>query len=82
MWKARAREIVTQGNAHKFAQHDDLKAYLLSTGDAVLVEAAPRDQIWGIGLGQDNPKALDPKQWRGQNLLGFALMDVRAKLLQ
>lgn len=80
VWKENARRLVTEGNVHKFGQNDELRKFLLSTGDAVLVEAAPRDQIWGIGLGQDNPKARDPSQWRGQNLLGFALMDVREKL--
>ena len=79
-WKANARRLVTEGNVHKFSQNEELRDFLLSTGDDVLVEAAPRDQIWGIGLGADNPKARDPKQWRGQNLLGFALMDVREKL--
>lgn len=82
VWKSNARRIVNQGNVHKFGQNPDLKAFLLSSGDAVLVEAAPRDQIWGIGLGQDNPKAQDPKQCRGQNLLGFALMDVRGALVR
>lgn len=80
VWKSNARRIVTEGNVHKFGQNRELKEFLLSTGDAVIVEAAPRDQIWGIGLGQDNPRAQDPKQWRGQNLLGFALMDVRDQL--
>ncbi len=80
VWKENARRLVTEGNVHKFSQNEELKAFLMSTEQAVLVEAAPRDQIWGIGLGQDNPKARDPRQWRGQNLLGFALMDVREKL--
>ncbi len=80
VWKANARRLVTEGNVHKFSQNEELRKFLLSTGTAVLVEAAPRDQIWGIGLGADNPKAQAPRQWRGQNLLGFALMDVRAKL--
>ncbi len=79
-WKANCRQIVTEGNVYKFSQNEELRKVLLSTGNAVLVEAAPRDQIWGIGLGQDNPKARDPNQWRGQNLLGFVLMDVREKL--
>ncbi len=80
IWKSHAREFVTVGNVEKFAQNHDMLKFLLSTGDAVIVEAAPRDQIWGIGLGQDNPKALDPSTWRGQNLLGFALMDARSIL--
>lgn len=48
--------------------------------NVILVEAAGRDVIWGIGLGQHNPKAQDPFQWRGHNLLGFALTLVREQL--
>lgn len=46
----------------------------------ILVEAAGRDVIWGIGLGMNNPKAHDPATWRGRNLLGFALTVVREKI--
>lgn len=80
MWKANARRIVTEGNARKFSQNEQLQAFLLATGDALIVEASPRDQIWGIGLGWDNPRAIDPLQWRGQNLLGFLLMEVREEM--
>ncbi len=80
VWKANARRFVTEGNVQKFSQSVELKTFLISTGDAVLVEASPRDCIWGIGLGQENPRANDPTTWRGQNLLGFALMDVRKVL--
>ena len=47
---------------------------------SILVESAPRDRIWGIGLGAKNEKALDPSQWRGRNLLGFVLTQVREEL--
>jgi ribA/ribD-fused uncharacterized protein len=52
----------------------------LGTGEQVLVEASPRDRIWGIGLAADDPRAADPATWRGLNLLGFALMQARAEL--
>ena len=54
-----------------------MREYLLSTNDKVLVEASPTDCVWGIGLGKSNPDALDPTKWRGENLLGFALMTAR-----
>lgn len=82
IWKSNCRRLVTEGNIAKFKQNLPLKKFLLSTGEKILVEAAPRDQIWGIGLGRENSKALDPHTWRGQNLLGFALMDVRDALRQ
>jgi len=53
---------------------------LRSTKDKILVEASPKDAIWGIGLGASNPKASDPRAWRGLNLLGFALMEARQEL--
>jgi hypothetical protein len=80
VWKAKAYEIVVEGNIHKFSQHKPLKEFLLKTGNQVIVEASPRDFIWGIGLGQDRKEAQHPNTWRGTNLLGFALMEARDKL--
>lgn len=79
-WDKHKYELVAAGNLHKFSQHPALKEFLISTGDQVLVEASPRDKIWGIGMGGENPAAKDPKLWKGENLLGFALMEVREKL--
>jgi len=80
VWAAHRREIITQGNLEKFRQNRALLEFLLATAGTVLVEASPHDQIWGIGLRQDDPRAVDPAQWRGSNLLGFALVEVRAEL--
>lgn len=76
-WEEKRFELVTAGNVHKFGQDPDLKTFLLNTQDRVLVEASPLDPIWGIGLAASDPKAQDPKQWEGLNLLGFALMAAR-----
>lgn len=80
-WIEQRFDIVVRANRTKFAQHGDLRTFLLQTGERVLVEASPVDRIWGIGLAQDDERAQDPNQWRGLNLLGFALMVVRAGLL-
>lgn len=73
-------DIVVRGNCAKFTQNEDLRTYLLGTRDRVLVEASPVDRIWGIGLARDDARAEHPEQWRGLNLLGFALMQVREEL--
>jgi hypothetical protein len=80
IWIDKREEIVIKGNLEKFKQNNELKDFLINTKDKVLVEASPVDKIWGIGLASDNPKSQNPKQWRGLNLLGFALMEVRDKL--
>ncbi|MCR5887517.1 NADAR family protein [Hymenobacter sp. J193] len=79
-WNAARFGIVVTGNEAKFGQHPALQDFLLGTAPRVLVEASPVDAIWGIGLAQDDPKAADPAQWAGLNLLGFALMEVRMRL--
>jgi ribA/ribD-fused uncharacterized protein len=80
VWKEHRFAIVVAGNLAKFGAHEDLRAFLLGTGDRILVEASPLDRIWGIGLSRDDPDATDPTRWRGLNLLGEALMRVRAEL--
>jgi len=80
VWKRHRYEIVVAGNLAKFGQHQDLSDYLLGTGTDILVEASPHDCVWGIGLGAADERAGRPADWRGLNLLGFALMDIRAAL--
>ena len=79
-WDSHRCDLVLDGNLHKFSQHDELKEFLLNTGGRVLVEASPRDSIWGIGMAASNEDAESPEKWRGLNLLGFALMEVRDML--
>lgn len=80
VWDRFKYPIVLSGNWCKFSQNRKLREFLLSTGDSVLAEASPYDAIWGIRLAAGSPEAQDPMKWRGQNLLGFALMEVRDEL--
>jgi ribA/ribD-fused uncharacterized protein len=80
VWVAQREDIVFQACLAKFQQNPVLAQQLLETGDRILVEASPYDRIWGVGLGEKDPRALDPNKWRGQNLLGKVLMRVRAVL--
>ncbi|GHF08466.1 hypothetical protein GCM10017786_47830 [Amycolatopsis deserti] len=79
-WVASRYDIVVAGSVAKFGQHPELRRFLLGTGERVLVEASPVDATWGIGLPADDPRAREPEQWPGLNLLGFALMDARSEL--
>lgn len=81
VWLEHRFEIVVKGNVAKFEQSNKLREFLINIGNRILVEASPRDRIWGIGLGKDNPDAENPYKWRGENLLGFALMEVRNILI-
>ena len=80
VWDKVKYSIVLNGNYYKFTQNKEMMDFLLSTGDKILVEASPLDTIWGIGLDKDNEKAHNIASWRGKNLLGFALMEVRDEI--
>ncbi|MFA8300985.1 MAG: NADAR family protein [Hyphomicrobiales bacterium] len=80
LWVKHRYEIVKEGNFHKFNQSEKLRNFLLSTDDKVLVEASPFDKIWGIGMSVNDSNIISPDKWRGLNLLGFALMEVRDQL--
>ncbi|KIM42109.1 hypothetical protein M413DRAFT_70694 [Hebeloma cylindrosporum] len=74
-WVAKREAIVLEGNLLKFRQNPGLKAKLLETGEKKLVEASPRDRIWGVGFGEKN--ALSQRDRWGLNLLGKALEETR-----
>ena len=79
-WINHREKIVKNGNYLKFKQHLDLWEFLNSTEEKVIVEASPYDKIWGIGLKIDDKAIENPTNWKGLNLLGYALMEVRNKL--
>ncbi|WP_339321883.1 NADAR family protein [Paenibacillus sp. FSL W8-0194] len=80
VWDEEGYRIVVRGNLAKFSQNEELGQFLLGTGTRVLVEASPVDRIWGVGLAADDERIENPLLWQGNNLLGFALMDVRDRL--
>ena len=79
-WNGVRQIVVYRGLLEKFGQNDELKKLLLETGDSVMAECAVKDRIWGIGLSMTNPDRMDRACWKGQNLLGYALMMVREDL--
>ena len=81
VWDEKCIEVVYNGNLNKFGQNKKLKEYLLSTGKSTFVEASPYDKIWGVGKSVDEEDINIPHFWKGENRLGFILMEVRETLL-
>jgi ribA/ribD-fused uncharacterized protein len=80
IWLQNRFAIVVRANEAKFSQIEAIRNFLLETKEKILVEASPVDTVWGIGLAEHDSRASNPEQWKGLNLLGFALMMVRLKL--
>jgi len=80
LWDAKCKPIMVEGLVSKFSQDEYCKKTLLETNDKIIVEASPTDRIWGIGLAEDDPRALNKNTWRGTNWLGEVLMQARDKL--
>lgn len=80
MWNGVRQIVVYEGLYAKFNQNESLREKLLATENDILAECAVSDCIWGIGLAMNDDKRLSTEKWRGQNLLGFAIMKVREKL--
>lgn len=77
VWNGYKKRFMLHGLYNKFSQNPELKEKLLATGDKILVEASPYDKVWGIGLGPTDNDRFDESKWKGENLLGQCLMEVR-----
>jgi ribA/ribD-fused uncharacterized protein len=80
-WEKHNKEIILEGNRHKFTQNPELLQKLRETVGTTLVEASPTDRIYGIGLTASDPRARSRKTWKGRNLLGETLTELREELL-
>ena len=81
-WDYAKAKIVFDGNLARFDQSEKCRDLLFSTGKLKLVEASPYDLVWGVGLEANDPLILDEKNWRGKNLLGNILTEVKDLLKQ
>jgi len=80
IWDKVCLSIVYKGNFYKFIQNEDLKEQLLKTGTKILVEASPLDNIWGIGMSENDSGVENPMNWKGLNLLGQAITLVKQEI--
>ena len=80
LWPEIRREVMRWGLRQKFLQNPDLRDKLLSTNYSLLAEASTSNNVWTIGLDMEDYKKYKPGNWKGQNLQGKALMDVRREL--
>ena len=78
VWDMFKFEIVVKGNYYKFEQNDELRKELMKYDK--FVECSPVDDIWGIGMGLNDPGIEDESKWRGQNLLGKAIEEAKRRL--
>jgi ribA/ribD-fused uncharacterized protein len=85
-WDMIAQDVIYIGNLAKFKQHPKLQELMFSfrdpDKDVEFVEASPLDKIYGIGLSETDPDALDKSKWKGLNWLGQALTRVRNTLVE
>lgn len=81
VWKYFRSKVVYEGNKAKFTQNEELKQALFASKGTTLVESAPNDTIWGIGLSEDDQRALKRETWLGKNLLGEILTQIRIELM-
>lgn len=68
-WESVKDDVMRRAVRAKFEQHDELRAILVETGDATLVEHTTNDSYWGDG-----------GDGSGRNMLGRILMEVRSEL--
>ena len=80
VWAGMRQLVAVRGLYAKFSQNEELKKKLLDTGDTWLVECAHYDTTWACGIRLNEEERFDTSKWRGQNILGFALMEVREAL--
>lgn len=80
IWDYVSKDIMYEVNKLKYMQNKALLHILMSTRGKELVEASPMDKIWGIGLAEDDYKAVNKANWKGENRLGVVLTELREEL--
>ena len=79
-WFPEENKVMQRALYAKFSQNEELKDFLLSTGEKTLLEASPSDRYWGIGVSLGKVASSTPLNYTGKNKLGELLMNLRTQL--
>ena len=84
VWDKLRYQVMVDANYFKYSQNEELKQLLLNPelNGKHFCEASPKDLLWGCGLHESDQLIDDEKNWKGQNLLGKVLDEVRNRLLE
>ena len=83
-WDLQLESLIIKVNRAKFVKDPALGAKLLKTGDARIAAVPPEnetDPFQGIGLTEENPDAKKKSKWKGKNVFGLALEQIREELM-
>ncbi|KAJ1372153.1 Infection Response protein [Parelaphostrongylus tenuis] len=81
-WMEYSWKVKMKASMAKFKQNCLMRYQLFRTIGSVLVEADSDDTYWGIGLSIGDPDIADPSKWRGYNVMGEILMQIRVVLTE
>jgi len=82
-WNEIRYSVMCSVNFQKFRQNQDLKKFIIDKrfDGKTFVEASPYDKIWGIRVAIGAPTIDDETTWKGQNLLGKCITEIRKDLM-
>ena len=82
-WMSSIGDITYEANLAKFSDRRaaGAKDYLLATGSRIIGEASA-NMKWGIGLKVSDRDSANPRAWKGENLSGVILMDIRNDIVR
>nr|CAD2180015.1 unnamed protein product [Meloidogyne enterolobii] len=75
LWQSKKITTMQTALLAKFTQHPPLLKLLLDTSDKILVEASKSDAFWGASASEET--IIKTGNWRGLNILGKMLMEIR-----
>lgn len=83
VWNEMRYKVMVDANKAKYSQNEELKQLITSEEfkGKGFTESSPVDLCWGTGFAENHQNADDETKWKGKNLLGKALDEVRTWLL-
>lgn len=82
VWTEKKGQLVMKiGVTEKFRQNPDLLKHLADTRGYTLAECNMHDSTWSTGLSMKDPDAQIISKWKGRNLMGKILGEVREQLM-